>query len=315
MQKAIITGSTGLIGKTVAKYLSDQGVEVLCLGRRNLNRQDIQNIFGRSLTYLPIPMETIEQLPEALESIGWNNNYETVFYHFAWKGVEKLTDGTFEDQLKNAILSANAVKAAKKTGCLKFINSGTLEETFIESFLNNQTQTLHSRAQTNYALAKIASRDLCKIVAYLEKIDYIHTRLSVPLDVELSMGTYVVNTLNKIRNKDPYDLPTNHNYFDIIPLDELAKAYKLIAEFGINKADYFIGTGQPITLHDFFEGFRTFIIDNKIIDSTTVPLKTKDIFSIEILKKDIGFNPKTFFQSFKKSQSESIEKLNIQNSI
>ena len=111
------------------------------------------------------------------------------FLSFCMGGVDRLTDGNIEDQLKNVTFSANAIKVAKKIGCLKFVNSGTIEETYAEWHLNNKSK--YNSSQANYAMAKLAARDMCKMVAYLEKIDYVHTRLSVPLSPDLTKGGYV----------------------------------------------------------------------------------------------------------------------------
>ena len=48
MNKAIITGASGMVGMSVAKHLSSMGVELLCLGRKNFNntnKRTIRTIF------------------------------------------------------------------------------------------------------------------------------------------------------------------------------------------------------------------------------------------------------------------------------
>ena len=59
MKKAIITGSTGLIGMATARHLSDAGIHVLCIGRRNLSPSQIMDSFGDHSTYLALSMERI----------------------------------------------------------------------------------------------------------------------------------------------------------------------------------------------------------------------------------------------------------------
>ena len=49
MKKAIITGSTGLVGQSLAKYLVNNQVDVLCLGRQDLSDEDVKKIFGKGL--------------------------------------------------------------------------------------------------------------------------------------------------------------------------------------------------------------------------------------------------------------------------
>ena len=51
MKKAIVTGSTGLLGKATSNYLSSMGIEVICLGRKKLSKSEIKNTFGKNVTY------------------------------------------------------------------------------------------------------------------------------------------------------------------------------------------------------------------------------------------------------------------------
>jgi len=298
MKKAIITGSTGLLGRAVAKYLFDYGIDVLCLGRRQLSTADIIKLFGREVLYLNVPMQSILSLDTNLKFSKWTPDNQCVFYNFAWSGKEGLTDGSFGNQLINAIYAANAVKAAKQIGCIKFVNAGTIEETYVEKYLEKKEITPYQSTQTDYSLAKLACRDMCKIVAYLEKIDYIHTRLSVPLDTELSMGSYVASTLRKILIGEAYDAPINKKLFDVISINDVARAYYLIGAGGRNKSDYFIGTGTPTTLSHFFDKFEKLISGVGKNDSDNTHPADACLFSIEKLTSDTGFVPAAFFQDF-----------------
>ena len=105
-------------------------------------------------------MEDVDSLVEQVDSIAWSPGKECVFFNFSWQGEQKLTDGSFGTQLKNAVHAAEAVRVAKKLGCTKFVNAGTLEETFVEQFLSEAIDQSYQSAQTDYALAKLASIDL-----------------------------------------------------------------------------------------------------------------------------------------------------------
>jgi len=60
MKKAIITGATGLVGKAAAYYLSNQGIDVLCLGRKSLSSEDIQKNFGPESVIIPLNHSSLE---------------------------------------------------------------------------------------------------------------------------------------------------------------------------------------------------------------------------------------------------------------
>lgn len=300
MKKAVVTGAAGLVGRAVVKYLISSGIEVLCLGRGNLNPAEVKNIFGTEANYLNLPMENIMSLERHINSIGWSSGEECVFFNFAWAGRHKLTDGDLEIQLDNAVMAVNAVQAAKSIGCTKFINAGTIEETFAEQWVIANKGTPYQSAQANYAIAKLASRDLCKITAYIQKIDYIHTRLSVPLEFDLSNGSYVALTLKKIANGKSYEKPLNKQLFDIISTEDVARAFYLIGQSGINKADYYIGTSKPATLVQYFDYFEGSINGIQVVVPEVKSEGSAALFDTSKLLSDTGFQPALKFQDISK---------------
>ena len=289
MKKAIIAGATGLVGMAVARHFSSLGIEVLCLGRQPLSTEDIPRHFGVGSMYLRMEMENIASLAERVDLLAWSPGPECVFFNFAWRGREKLTDGSFGDQVNNVVHAADAVRSARQLGCMKFVNAGTLAETFVEQFLAGKRCDPFQSAQADYALAKLASRDMCRMVAYLEKIDYVHTRLSIPLAPDLSRGTYVATTLNKIAEGKSYDAPTDNQLCDIVFIDDVVRAYYLIGLSGRNKADYFIGSSRPATLGQYFERFERLVQGNRSDVADTEVAKRPDLFDTETLYQDTGF--------------------------
>jgi UDP-glucose 4-epimerase len=263
----------------------------LCLGRQRFDQGSARRNFGLRVTYLILAMDDILSLGQRLEDLDWKVGDDCVFFNFAWGGDQNLTDGGFSIQLKNAIYAANAVRAAKNIGCIKFVNAGTLEETYVENYLNVKDSKVYQSSQTDYALAKLASRDLCKMVAYMENINYIHTRLSVPLAFDLSQGSYVAKTLKQIAGGLPYSRPVNKNLYDVISIDDVARAYKIIGENGKNKADYFIGTSRPATLADYFDCFSQLVNSEGKCTLKSYDAGEAGLFSTEALCRDTGFVP------------------------
>ena len=301
MKKAIISGSLGLIGRAVVNYLLNNNIDVLCLGRKNLTTNDINNYFIKRVKYIVLDNENILELPDKIDKLNWEVGDECLFYNFAWSGASRLTDGTLKDQIKNAVASSLAVKSAKKIGCSKFINSGSVEENYSEMYLNKGLP--YPYTQENYAVAKLATRDMCSMVAYLEKIDYVHTRLSAPLSPDLSMGGYISKTLKRIINKENYEAPKNMQLYDIISTKDVAKAYYLIGLNGKNKADYYIGSGKPSTLNDYFENVKQAVLGMPIKKKETPSSGIMEFFNIKNIYSDTGFIPSInqldFLESYK----------------
>lgn len=296
MKKAIITGATGLVGRAVARNLAARGVDVLCLGRKVLGQDEIARYFWKGASYLCVAMQEVATLPERLAAAAWSPDDTTAFFHFAWCGKERLADGAFPDQLDNAIYAAEAVRTAKQIGCIRFINAGTLEETFVENFLQRAHGASWPLSQTNYALAKLAARDMCKMVAYLEKIDYVHTRLSAPLAPDLSGVAYIASTLRKIVRDEAYEKPHNEQLFDIVSTDDVADAYYLIGHKGHNKSDYFIGTSSPATLNRYFVKCERLVRGEDIDPDEPLNDRHAQFFDTQALHKDTGFVPSVGFK-------------------
>jgi len=293
MKKAIVTGASGAIGRYVIRELLDNGIKVLAIGRKSgINTEFFIKNSCNNLSYCQLDLKEIDLLPKKLNEIGWVSGKSCVFYHFAWSGFTSLTDGTVDDQLKNVTYSANAVKIAKELGCVKFINSGSLEETFAEKYLeNNWNNNQYHSNQGSYAISKLSSRDMCLMVAYLEKIDYVHTRFSAVYNNELNLKGFICSSLKLILEGKKASIPQNNQFFDLISIEDLSKAYYYIGLKGENKVNYFIGTGKPKILANYFtelenslQGVKSKAVNNEL----NLILCHKD-FDVSDLKNDTGF--------------------------
>ena len=268
MKKAIVTGATGLIASGVVECLLDKAVDVLALGRRDISDSNISHLKGhKSLVYLQLEMSEIDKLLQFIEESNWSPGSDCVFYHFAWSGSHRLVDGSVQDQFNNVIYSANAVRVAAELSCTKFINAGSQEERFVEVYLRSywKQQAYHSKMGV-YGSAKVSARDMNLLLAYLKKIDYVHTRISVIVEERLKTNNYVNSVLRKIVNGEEFDPPLNNQLFDFISKEECAKIYYLLGKKGKNKSDYFLGTGRPMTLHEFFNEFSLHVHGKKVVD-------------------------------------------------
>jgi UDP-glucose 4-epimerase len=303
MKSAIVTGATGMIGSVVANYLANNGIKTLALGR-NLGKIDFKK-FGvqNNLKFVEIPMTNIHTLEDYIWQVNWDPT-DCVFFNFAWRGKRNLTDGTLNDQMKNVAYTSNSIKVAKKLGCIKFVNCGTLQESFAQRFILEGASS-KKLSQFNYTIAKVASRDIAKIESYMSKLDYVHTRVSVPLSLDLKQKSYIHSSLKRILEGVSIDRALNNNIFDFIRIEELAHAYLLIGEKGINKTDYYIGSRTPATINRYFSNFKKFIQDNQYSSYDRLDGHNSDLFDTSQLTIDTGFRPSESFNVF---MSEAVAK-------
>lgn len=309
MDSAIITGATGLLGSALASRLAANGIPTVCVGRRTLSADEINAKFpAHTNLYLQIQSYGFKTLPEVVLQSGWRPGSSCVWYHCAWGGANALTDGTFETQFANATDAANAVLAAREIGCLTFVNVGSMEETLAEQHLRHKPAQQYSATRPHYAISKLAARDMCRIVAYLNKLNYIHTRLSAPVHHDLSRGGYIASTLRSIIDGRPYSPPQNLQLYDIVIDTDVAAALHLIGLHGRNTADYFIGTGAPRPLLDYFSSAEEIVAGGTPRTPAVSSERDARLYAIEALTADTGYRPKLPFEHFVSSRVASCVK-------
>ncbi len=288
MKTAIVLGSTGLIGRSLVRLLHSEGIITYCVGRKTMSKEETLQFFGFAATYITCSLERIKDLPEIFKHSGFHLDPESVLYNAAWNGHPRLTEGGLKIQLANVSYATDAIRVAKAIGCRKVVATGSLEETRAEHALSYD-HTFDS-IQFDYTVAKLATRDMCQLVAYLEKIDYVHTRLSIVLARDLTGDGFVAGSLRKILQGLPFPLPKSRAVIDIIFTDDIAKALLLLGKHGKNKGNYYIGTGNPTTLIEYFKEFAIFVRYG------SVPQRQEkrrdlitDLFDIEPLQRDANF--------------------------
>jgi UDP-glucose 4-epimerase len=296
MRSAIVTGATGMIGMSVARYLASKGVNTIALGRNLSNIDPAIFNFNTRLKYFEISMEEIHNLEKLIKQISWSTE-DCVFFNFAWRGNKNISDGTLNEQMKNVLHTANAVKVAKKIGCTKFVNCGSLQETFAEQILLGSGFN-EKLSQMNYTIAKITARDVALIESYTNKLDYVHTRISVPLSLDLNKESYIQLCLKKILNGAAISEPLNTSIFDFIRLEEVAQAYFLVGESGVNKADYYIGSKTPSTLSHYFSNFKKYVQKKQLSPYERLDESHLKLFSTSQIEIDTKFVPSESFSIF-----------------
>lgn len=257
MKRAIVLGATGYLGKALVATLVKHNIDVLATGRSSRDKAlEHTELKHNKVQYLSFDANNILELQNNKEVQEFVTQ-DTVCYNLIWRGNSRLRDGSLEEQLNNIEISTNAIVVSAKLGCSKFINVGTQDEEIFSNYINSDTwlEKAYGDNDLNYAASKLVARDMNEVTAYLNKIDYIHTRFSVVLDKSLSGVSFIAKTLMNIIKGQDYPKVQNQNPMEIILLEELAEAYYHIGLNGKNKANYYIGRGDTHTLEEYFASF------------------------------------------------------------
>lgn len=291
MKKVIITGSTGMIGISLINYLLEKDVKILAIIREQSVRKN--NLPKHK------NLEIIECDLDNLKNLDVKDNSFDTFFHFAWDGTFGDSRNNVEAQLKNIEYTMDAVKLAKKLGCKKFIGAGSQAEYGrVEGIISETTQT---NPENGYGIAKLCASQLSRILANQLDIEHIWTRIFSVYGPYDGNNTMVMSSIsNMIKNHKSPDYTKAEQMWDYIYSKDVAKAFYLIAEKGINNSVYCIAQGKSRPLYDYIQIIKEKIDKNIKLNLGAIPYSEKQVMnlqtSINKLKKDTGFIPEYTFE-------------------
>jgi len=248
IKKIVITGATGMIGAALTRCAVKEGIEVLCIVRKDSGRLD--NIPQSDL--IKIEFCDINEYC----SLNLNGNYD-VFYHLAWEKTFGASRDDVDSQVNNIQYTLDAVHLAKRLGCKKFIGAGSQAEYGIV------TEPLRSETPVNpesgYGIAKYAAGKLGRLLCSQLDLQFNWVRiLSVfgPLD---SAHTLIMYTINELHTGRSPELTKCEQVWDYLYCDDAARALLAIGKNGVDGKTYPLGSGSWRKLSEYIEAIRDII--------------------------------------------------------
>ena len=312
MKKAIITGSTGFIGSAFVEFLVSKGIDVLAIGRKDLN--DVSKIRRKRIkdaTYLNLDMKNISKLSEKISEIKWSVGDDCVFFNLAWGGETKLSDLNIHSQMQNVAWCVNALETSEKIGCSRFIQVGTMEEAFTHKYIKLDH---HKNDQYNrhviYSVAKIAAKYALKLKASNMGIDYIYVLHSHVMGEDDDKDSFLQVTLQKLVNGDDLVFSSGEQFFDVISLSDCSLGYYLICEKGKSDEENWVGSGNPRKLREYVERMFELFPSKKKMEFGKLPyndiILEKEDFSIANLADHTGYKPLMTYEKTVKELHDSL---------
>lgn len=286
MNKVIITGATGFIGRNLVKYFSARDVEVYAVSRR-WAYSDLDKLCG--VYHVTCTLSEISQLSSLIPK----GEYDA-FYHLAWEGSTGNGRKDYRIQANNSVSVCDAVIASKEIGCKRFITPGTIAEFVAQNMMEND----YTAETLIYARAKIFAHNLLNVVAKNNNIDYVWAVFSNIFGGDNKNGNLISYTLNEF---DLGRTPTYGPCLQPYNFTYIKDVLEILAGLGEAKetADqYFISNGDCRLLKDYLETIAKMCgkeISVGVRPDDGVRYKA-EWFSNEALVKDIGYKPLYTFE-------------------
>lgn len=157
-----------------------------------------------------------------------------------------------------------------------------------------------------YGMGKHIAHCMCKSVAASIGIDLLWPMITNAYGVGELSPRFVNTTLRKIISAKPLTFTAATQNYDFVYVNDVAKAFYLVAEKGKPFCEYMIGSGNARPLKEFIlemveacDPTAKPLFGDVPYTGTNMPL---DVFSIDAIVRDCGYMPEvTFSEGTKKT--------------
>jgi UDP-glucose 4-epimerase len=240
-RRAIITGATGFIGCALCNELLEHDWGVTAVFRPG----------SRKKTRLPEGVCAAELALDRLCDL--TGNYD-VFYHLAWNGSGGNDRNDFDIQQPNIKYTVEAVRAAGRCGCRRFVGAGSQAEYGVVRGICTEETAPHPFMM--YGAAKLAACYMGGLVARQEGVSFVWPRIYSVYGVGRNAGTLINYVIDTLKAGGVPQLSTCENMWDFLYITDCAAALRLLGENGRAEGIYNVSYGEPRQLRRFVEKVR-----------------------------------------------------------
>lgn len=295
MNKVVVTGANGFVGTHVVKALSARGCQVLAVIKDE--QENISAFAGlANVTIVYCDLESIARLPEAVASAGAGTGYDT-FFHLAWIGSAGPLRADHAVQLQNAAQACEAVEAAARLGCRRFIFAASIMEYECAEIIRQEKDFGLGHI---YSAGKIAAHYMTRAVAGRLGLEHVSAVISNIYGPGETSPRLINTTLRKLLRGEPTAFTSGEQTYDFIYITDAAAAMVAIGESGHASRSYYLGSQNPRPLRTFLIELRN-CIDPEIelglglMPFEGVSLDYASLFDIQAVQRDTGFVPEVSF--------------------
>lgn len=290
MKHVVLTGADGFIGSHLTRKLVEKGFFVTAITIKNSpTKHRIENINNVSIVEGNLEQwnDMVSAIPEAPEA----------FFHLAWAGVSPESRNSLAIQYPNIAMAMNAAQLASAIHAKRFILPGSTSEYTDCGQLINESAC--PSPQNAYGAAKISTRYLC--CALCEELDlpFIYVVVTGIYSADRMDNNVIYYTISSLLNKVRPTFTKLEQMWDYVHIDDVTRAFALIAEKGKPNAFYTIGHGDNWPLANYIYQIRDAIDPTLPLGIGEIPYKNGKMPSscvdLTTLTRDTGFVPQIPF--------------------
>lgn len=294
MNKVIVTGANGFLGRHLLKGLLHEDVEIFAIVRNFVETDEFSDVHNR-INWI---IGDLYQEPETIiKKLSTGGGYECC-YHLAWTGVATSTKNDYDEQIKNVTIGMNVLTICKEVKCNRIIFPGSTNEYLYYGKPLNKDAV--PSPENTYGAVKIALRYLGSDYAARNNIEFVYTIIAGIYAADRRDNNVIFYTIDKLLRGEKPLLTECKQLWDYVYVDDVIDALIAVGAKGKGGAVYAIGHGDNWALSNYIR-----IIHQKIdpslplgigqisYTSDKLPCSCIDLTDIE---NDTGFKPKVNFE-------------------
>lgn len=290
MKRAVITGATGVVGTALMKELIKNEAEVLVLCREGSKR----NIQIPVHPLVAVKYCSMDQLSGLKNDTG---KVYDVFYHLAWEGTTGAARNDMFLQNLNVKYALDAVEAAKRFGCRRFVGAGSQAEYGrFEGKLKADTPAF---PEIGYGIAKLCAGQMTQIRSRQLELQHNWVRILSIYGPNDGPQSLVMTAIHQLLDHKVPKFTRGEQMWDYLYSGDAAKAFYLIGEKGLDGKIYVLGSGKVRPLAEYIEEIRTIINPMGKVDLGAIPYGEKQVMylcaDVDELETDTGWKAEMEF--------------------
>lgn len=252
MKNVIVTGANGFIGSALVRELINHDVNVWALDRKDANR----NIpLSTKVNFLPFDLSQIQLIEQFMPKRQYD-----VFFHLAWAGSAGDLRYDTQLQLNNVQWTLDALRFSKTIGCERFLSAGSIMESETQAAISSRGN--RPGLGYIYGSAKLAAHAMCFATAAQIGVDIIWPQVTNAYGIGELSPRLINTTIRKVLAGEPPKFTSGTQTYDFVYIDDVARAFYMIAENGKPYNAYLIGSSHPRPLREFLTEMKSAIAPN-----------------------------------------------------